>query len=91
MKKIAVIGAGVAGLASAIRLQHEGYEVEIYEKEAIPGGKMHQIKKDGYTFDLGPSIVMMPQIYREVFELAGRNPDDYIPMKRLDPMYTAFF
>lgn len=48
-KKIAVIGAGVAGLASAIRLQHEGYEVEIFEKEAIPGGKMNRIEKDGYT------------------------------------------
>ncbi|EDP69180.1 phytoene dehydrogenase [Carnobacterium sp. AT7] len=90
-KKIAVIGAGVAGLASAIRLQHEGYEVEIFEKEAIPGGKMNRIEKDGYTFDLGPSLVMMPEIYKEVFELAGRNPDDYIPMTRLDPMYSAFF
>lgn len=90
-KKVTVIGAGVAGLASAIRLQHSGYDVTLYEKEAIPGGKMHQIKKDGFTFDLGPSLVMMPALYKEVFELAGRNPDDYIPMERLDPMYTARF
>lgn len=90
-KSVSVVGAGVAGLASAIRLQHAGYQVEIFEKEAVPGGKMNKIEKDGYQFDLGPSIVMMPELYREVFELAGRNPDDYIPMKRLDPMYSAFF
>lgn len=90
-KKIIVVGAGVAGLASAIRLQHAGYDVEIYEKEKMAGGKMHQIKKDGYTFDLGPTIVMMPELYREVFELCDRNPDDYIPMERIDPMYSVFF
>lgn len=90
-KKISVIGAGVAGLASAIRLQHAGYNVTLYEKETIPGGKMHQIKKDGFTFDLGPTIVMMPELYKEIFELAGRDPDVYIPMKRLDPMYSAYF
>lgn len=90
-KTISVIGSGVAGLASAIRLQTEGYQVTIYEKEKLPGGKMNQIKKDGYTFDLGPSIVMMPEIYREVFEIAGKNPNDYIPMKRLEPMYTSFY
>lgn len=90
-KTISVIGAGVAGLASAIRLQHAGYEVSIFEKEDLPGGKMNKIEKDGYQFDLGPSIVMMPEIYRELFELVGRDPDDYIPMEKIDPMYTAYF
>ncbi|WP_337102159.1 phytoene desaturase family protein [Paenibacillus sp. YIM B09110] len=90
-KKVIVIGAGVAGLASAIRMQHAGYEVELFEKESIPGGKMHRFEKDGYQFDMGPSLVMMPELYREVFELAGRNPDDYIPMEKLDPIYSVFF
>ena len=90
-KKVIVIGAGMGGLSAAIRLQVEGYQVEIYEKEAIPGGKMHQIKEDGHTFDVGPTLVMMPTIYQELFELAGRNPEDYIPMKRLDPMYEVYF
>lgn len=90
-KKVIVVGAGVAGLASAIRLQHAGYQVEIYEKESTPGGKMNRIEKDGYTFDLGPSIVMMPEVYREIFELCGRDPDDYIPMEKLDPMYRVYF
>lgn len=90
-KRVVVIGAGVAGLASAIRLQHAGYEVELYEKEALPGGKMNRIDMDGYQFDLGPSIVMMPELYREVFELTGRDPDDYIPMQKIDPMYSTYF
>ena len=90
-KKVIVIGAGVAGLASAIRLQYAGYQVEIYEKEFTPGGKMNRIEKDGYQFDLGPSIVMLPELYREIFELCGRNPDDYIPMEKLDPMYRVYF
>ena len=77
-KKVIVIGAGVGGLSTAVRLQHAGYQVEIHEKESIPGGKMHQIKADGHTFDVGPTLVMMPDIYREVFELAGRDPDQYI-------------
>ncbi len=90
-KKVIVIGAGIAGLASAIRLQHAGYNVEVIEKGKLPGGKMNRIEKDGYSFDLGPTLVMMPELYREVFEFAGKDPDDYIPMQRLDPMYTVFF
>ncbi|MGI5172076.1 phytoene desaturase [Treponema sp. OMZ 840] len=91
MKKVIVIGAGMGGLSAAIRLQHAGYEVEIYEKEKVSGGKMHPIHEDGHRFDVGPTIVMMPSVYREVFELAGKNPDDYIPMTRLDPMYEVYF
>ena len=90
-KKVIVVGAGMGGLSAAIRLQLAGYEVEVFEQEPIPGGKMHQIKAEGHTFDVGPTLVMMPSVYRELFELAGRNPDDYIPMTRLDPMYEVFF
>lgn len=91
MKKIIVIGAGIGGLSAAIKLQNQGYNVEIYEKGFQPGGKMHQIKDKGFTFDVGPTIVMMPDVYRDVFRNAGRNPEDYIPMKRLDPMYDVYF
>lgn len=90
-KKVIIVGAGVAGLSSAIRLKVEGYDVEIIEKESIAGGKMNIIEKDGFRFDLGPTIVMMPDLYREIFEIAGKNPDDYIPMTRLDPMYRSYF
>lgn len=90
-KKVIVIGSGVGGLATAIRLQSQGYEVEIFEKEAMVGGKMNQLKGNGFTFDLGPTIVMMPQIYNEIFEVAGKNPKDYIPMESLDPIYSLTF
>jgi len=90
-KKVYVIGAGMGGLSTAIRLQKEGYQVEIFEQGAIPGGKMHQIKDEGFCFDVGPTLVMMPSIYQEVFTLCGKNPNDYIPMTKLDPMYEVYF
>ena len=86
MKRVNVVGAGTAGLAAAVRLQNEGYDVHLYEKNEKVGGKMFQINEKGYRFDVGPTIVMTPEIYNEVFEIAGRDPKDYIPMKRLDPM-----
>lgn len=91
MKKVHVIGAGMGGLSCAIRLQKAGYAVEIYEKEHMPGGKMHRIALEGCLFDVGPTIVMMPSVYKEVFELAGKNPEEYIHLTRLDPMYEVFF
>lgn len=91
MKKVIVVGAGAAGLAAAIRLQNEGYEVHLYEKNEQVGGKMFQIQEKGFTFDVGPTIVMMPDIYREVFSLCGRNPDEYIPMEQVEPMLDLCF
>lgn len=90
-KKVLVIGAGIGGLSAAIRLQKAGYQVIIFEKEAIPGGKMHQIKEKGYTFDVGPTLVMMPSVYQDIFTLAGKDPNNYIPMTRLNPMYEVYF
>ena len=91
MKKVSVIGAGVAGLASACRLQASGYDVTVYEKNAMPGGKMHQINKDGYMYDVGPTLVMMPEVYEDVFKQANKNPGNYITMHRLEPMYSVYF
>ena len=90
-KKIIVIGAGVSGLASAVRLLNEGFEVELYEKNPEVGGRMGVISGNGFSFDLGPTILMMPQIYNEVFSSCGRNPADYIQMERLDPIYKVYF
>lgn len=90
-KHVVVIGAGAAGLSAAVRLQSSGYNVEIFEKNPRSGGKMYQIRKDGYTFDVGPTLVMMPSIYEDVFKSAGKNPEDYITLKKLDPMYDVYF
>lgn len=91
MKEISVIGAGIAGLTAALRLQHDGYKVTIYEKRDTVGGKMNQIKAKGFTFDLGPTIVMMHDIYKENLAYTGVNPDDYIKLNQLDPMYQVTF
>ncbi|MEY3431504.1 MAG: Phytoene desaturase [Bacillota bacterium] len=90
-KSISIIGAGTAGLASAIRLQSQGYHVTIYEKNPQVGGRMYAFKEKGFQFDVGPTIVMMPEIYREVFEYSGANPDDYISMQLLDPLYQLHY
>lgn len=91
MKKIAIIGGGVAGLASAARLAHYGYEVTVFEKEALAGGRMNRIEKNGFCFDLGPTIVMMPEIYEQVFQDCGKDPKAYIPMEQLTTLYDLHY
>lgn len=83
--KIAVVGSEIGGLTTAIQLQNKGYDVTIYEKNDKVGGKMNQLKIDGFKFDMGPTIVMMPDIYRQPFVDTGVNPDDYFTMQRVDP------
>jgi phytoene desaturase len=90
-KKVIIIGAGTAGLAAGIRLQTLGYECEIYEKNDQIAGRMYQIREHGFSFDVGPTIVLMPEMYRELFRFSGVNPDDYIPMTLLEPMNTIHY
>ena len=80
---IAVIGAGVTGLAAAARLASQGNNVTIFEKNGYPGGRMSQFTKDGFTFDKGPSIVMIPEVYKAVFEESGKKFEDYVDMEQL--------
>ena len=91
MKKVIIIGAGTAGLSSAIRLQSKGFQVEIYEKNDRVGGRMFQLKDKGFTFDYGPTITMLPDEYKDVFIASGVNPDDYLQMTALDPLYKLYF
>ncbi|PPK87221.1 phytoene desaturase [Neolewinella xylanilytica] len=83
--KTAVIGAGIAGLAAAVRLAAQGHAVEVFEAADGPGGKLHQFSLDGgYRFDFGPSLFTMPQYVDELFELAGEDPRDHFNYVRLD-------
>ncbi len=91
MKKVLIIGAGTAGLASAIRLQNQGYQVTIYEKLPRVGGRMYRFEEKGFQFDVGPTIVMMPEIYREIFEITGVKASDYLDMQLLDPLYELHY
>ncbi|GAB3249054.1 phytoene desaturase family protein [Larkinella harenae] len=90
-KTAAVVGAGIAGIAAAIRLSLKGYRVDIYEANAYPGGKLSGFTQDGFRFDAGPSLFTMPHLVDELFQLAGRNPKDYFDYSRLDETCQYFW
>ncbi len=69
MKNAIVIGAGIGGLASALRLKHLGYSVTVFEKNDYAGGKLHAIEQDGYRFDLGPSLFTLPHLVEDLLRL----------------------
>ena len=90
-KRIAVVGAGMGGLAAAIRLRAQGFEVEVFEKNDQPGGRMGRLEEEGFTFDTGPSLLLMTDTYRDLFRSAGRNLDDYVNLIPLDANYRVNF
>ncbi|HVA26017.1 MAG TPA: phytoene desaturase family protein [Chloroflexota bacterium] len=89
--RVAVVGAGLGGLALAIRLQAAGHQVAIFEARSQPGGRAGQIVDSGYVFDTGPSVVTLPDLIRELFVLAGRRLEDEIELVPLDPFYRLHF
>jgi phytoene desaturase len=91
MSKVTIIGSGFGGLSLAIRLQSRGFDVTIFEKNAKVGGHAYQLKKDGYTFDMGPSLITAPDIIQKVFHSAGRKMEDYLDLVYLDPFYRIYF
>ncbi|MDP5170853.1 MAG: phytoene desaturase family protein [Bacteroidia bacterium] len=88
--KIIIIGAGIGGLATSIRLRVAGHEVAIFEAASQPGGKLSEIRADGFRWDAGPSLFTMPQLVTELFELAGRRPEDFFEYEAL-PIITRYF
>lgn len=82
--KAIVVGAGIAGIAAAIRLAVKGYAVEVFEANGGPGGKLSKIELGGFRFDAGPSLFTMPHLVDELFELAGRKPSEHFEYQRLD-------
>lgn len=91
MKRVAIIGAGIGGLSTAIRLLKNGYKVTIIEKESTVGGKINQLNQYGNLFDLTASIVMTPQIYIDLFKDINRDYTKYIELIKLDTMYNVFY
>jgi phytoene desaturase len=91
MKKAIVIGSGIAGIASTIRLAVKGYSVQCFEKNSYPGGKLTAFELDGYRFDAGPSLFTMPQFVEELFELAGKKTSDYFEYVKHDTACHYFF
>ena len=82
-----VIGAGLGGLAAAMRLGAKGYKVTVIDKLDVPGGRGSAIWQDGHRFDLGPTIVTVPQLYRELWAACGRRFEDDVELRPLSPFY----
>ncbi len=91
MKRVAIIGAGIAGIASAIRLAHKGYAVSVFEANAYAGGKLSSFEQNGYRFDAGPSLFTLPQLVTELFELVGKNPADFFEYEQLNEVCRYFW
>ena len=90
-KTAAVIGAGIAGIASTIRLANKGYEVHIFEANSYPGGKLSSFESNGYRFDAGPSLFTLPHLVDELFQISGKNPQDYFEYIRLEEACRYFW
>lgn len=85
--KVVVIGAGIGGLATAVRCLARGMDVTVVEGQSMPGGRAGQIRDSGFTFDTGPSLVTMPELIDDLFRVAGTSTAQELRLRRLDPFY----
>lgn len=90
-KNVVIIGAGIAGIAVAIRLKSQGYSVSVYEANSYPGGKLTAFKDKGYRFDMGPSLFTMPQFVEDLFAIAQTNISDYFEYKKKNVVCNYFY
>lgn len=91
MKNIVIIGSGVSGLATACRLQSEGFQVLVIEGNGYPGGKLTQFSQQGYRFDAGPSLFTMPHFLDDVFIHASKDPRAYYNYQKLNVSCHYFY
>jgi len=90
-KKIVIIGSGFSSLAAASYLAQLGHQVEVYEKNSTFGGRARQLKKEGFTFDMGPSWYWMPDVFERFFNDFGKKSSDLYEIKKLNPAYRVIF
>ena len=90
-KKVAIIGAGIGGIATAIKLAKSGFDVTVYEKNPAPGGRVSQLIRDGHRFDLGATIFLMPEIYRDTLANLDINLDEFIDFLPVTTLYQLYF
>ncbi len=86
-----VVGGGLAGLAAAVELQSGGMRVTVVERNAHLGGKMNVLEEAGFRFDMGPTILTLPQVVRGILSRSGRRPEDYLSLVRLDPQWRCLY
>lgn len=90
-KNIAIIGSGFSSLAAACYLAKAGNQVTIYEKNTTIGGRARQLKKNGFTFDIGPTWYWMPDVFERFFNDFEKKPSDYYDLVKLSPAYQVYF
>jgi phytoene desaturase len=90
-KNISIIGSGFAGLSAACYLAKAGHKVQVYEKNKSIGGRARQYRKDGFTFDMGPTWYWMPDVFERFFADFGKQPSDYYELIKLSPAYSIYF
>ena len=90
-KNIIIIGSGFSSISAACYLAKAGHTVQILEKNSTPGGRARQFKKDGFTFDMGPSWYWMPDVFEKFFGDFDRKVSDYYTLEKLDPGYEVYF
>ena len=90
-KSAVIIGAGIGGIATAVYLAKNGYSVAVFEKNPAPGGRCGQLIRDGHRFDLGATMLIMPAVYREIFESLGIPLFENATIKPLENLYKIYF
>jgi len=90
-KSINIIGSGFAGLSAAATLAKSGYQVKVFEKNAMPGGRARKLEEQGYRFDMGPTWYWMPDVFEKFFNRFGYSVSDMYDLKRVSPGYRMFF
>ncbi|MFD1562923.1 phytoene desaturase family protein [Haloarchaeobius amylolyticus] len=88
---VVVVGGGIGGLSTACYLADAGADVRVIEKNEQVGGRASRLEKDGFTFDMGPSWYLMPDVFERFFSYFDRTPSDYYELTQLDPHYRIFF
>lgn len=91
MTRAAVIGAGFGGLAAAVRLRALGYDVTVFEAGPQPGGRARVFRRDGFSFDAGPTVITAPYLLDELFALVNKRREDYFQLLPVDPFYRIAF
>ena len=91
MSEVGIIGGGLGGLAAACTLAARGHRVTLMERNEWLGGKAAVHEDDGFSFDMGPTILTMPRVLERVFSEAGRDMADYLDLRRLDPQWRCFY